>query len=399
MKKLLTLSAFTFSLLLVVPTTSHAADSLAALVRLLGSGSSTQLQLDVLRGMSEAMEGRARVPMPAGWKDVEPVLAKSANNEIRTLAQTLGLKFGSTSALAALKATLKNPANPTDERRDALKALVSVKDPELPSMLQSLLKDPAISGDAIRGLAGFNDDGTPAAILAAYHSLDDRDKRDAVNTLASRKAYARQLMAAVEQNTVPKQALTADVLRQLRNLHDQEVNASIEKVWGSFREISADKKKQIAKYKAIYYAGGSSPGNASRGRAIFNRTCFQCHTLYGVGGKVGPDLTGSNRGDLDYLLQNVVDPNALIPNEYRTSTIEMKDDRVITGIVKSQDNNALTVATANDLLVLPRKDISSIQQSELSMMPEGLLDNLPDQEIRDLIYYLRLPNQAPLPKE
>ncbi|MBI1178214.1 c-type cytochrome [bacterium] len=399
MKKLFILPVVTLSLLLVVQVHAQAADSLAALVQVLNASNDTQLQLDVLRGMSEAMEGRARVPMPAGWDQAEPVLTRSSNDEIRSLAQTLGLKFGSATALASLKATLKNTSAPVGDRREALKALASIKDPELPSILQSLVKDPAISGEVIRGLAGFNDDETPGAILTAYNSLDDTAKRDAVNTLASRKSYARQLMAAVEQGTVPKQALTADLLRQLRNLHDDQVNASIEKVWGAFRESSADKKKQIEKYKGIYYAGGSSPGNASRGRAIFNRTCFQCHTLYGVGGKVGPDLTGSNRGDLDYILQNVVDPNAVIPNEYRTSTIEMKDDRVITGIVKSQDNNALTVATANEMLVLPRKDIAEVQQSELSMMPEGLLDNLQEQEIRDLIYYLRLPNQAPLPTE
>jgi putative heme-binding domain-containing protein len=395
MKKLFL--ALTVFLGTAIAFSARAADSLGSLVQLLGSSGDSQLQLDVLRGMSEAMEGRARVPMPPGWDKVEPLLVGSANGEIRMIAQTLGLKFGSASALAALKGTLQNSAAPVEERREALKALASIKDPGLPATLQSLVKDPAVGGDAIRGLAAFNDDRTPEAILSAYGSLNDGDRRDAVNTLASRKSYARLLMAAVEKDTVPKQALTADVLRQLRNLNDESVNAGIQKVWGAFRESSADKKKQIEKYKAIYYAGGSSPGNASRGRAIFNRTCFQCHTLFGVGGKVGPDLTGSNRGDLDYILQNVVDPNAVIPNEYRTSTIEMKDDRVITGIVKSQDSTALTVATANEQLVLPRKDIASVQQSELSMMPEGLLDNLPEQEIRDLIYYLRLPNQAPLP--
>lgn len=400
MKKMLLLLSVVSALALLDPVPVRAAGSLTSLVQVLGSaGGDTEMQLDILRGLSQAMEGRARVPMPGGWQAIEPTLTKSSNGEIRSLAQTLGLKFGSAAALLELRATLQNAGAALDERQEALKALASVKDNELPGILQHLVKDPAIGGDAIRSLAGFSDDHTPDAILSAYGSLDDSGKRDAMNTLSSRKPYARRLMAAVESGEVPKQALTADLLRQLRSLNDKQVDDSITKVWGAFRESSADKKKQIEKYKGIYYAGGSSPGDASRGRAIFNRTCFQCHTLYGVGGKVGPDLTGSNRADLDYLLQNVVDPNAIIPNEYRSSTIEMKDDRIITGIVKSQDAAALTVATPNEMLLLPRKDISSIQQSELSMMPEGLLDNLQDQEIRDLIYYLRLPNQAPLPKE
>jgi putative heme-binding domain-containing protein len=375
----------------------YAADPMSSLVQLLGANRDTQFQLDVLRGMNQALEGRAEVPMPAGWEKVEPALMRNANGEIQSLAQTLGLKFGSQPARAALKATLEDTSAPAGRRRDAMKALSSIKDTELPAVLQSLVTDPAMSGDAIRGLAAFNDPGTPTALVKAFPSLDDDDKRDAVNTLASRSAYARRLMAAVEAGTISKELLTADLLRQLRNLNDPQVNAGIEKVWGSFRESTADKMQLIEKYKATYYAGGSSPGNASRGRAVYNRVCFQCHTLYGDGGKVGPDLTGSNRSDLDYILQNMVDPNAVIPNEYRTSTIELKDDRVLTGIVKSQDQNALTVATANETLVLPRKDIAEILQSELSMMPEGLLDTLPDQEVRDLIYYLRQAAQASLP--
>lgn len=385
--------------LLALPSPLRAADSLPQLVRLLGSSNDTQLQLDLLRGLSQAMDGRAQVPMPAGWDAVEPALVRSGNGEIRSLTQALGLKFGSPAALTALKQILRNPQAETGERRNALRALLTVRDAEMPALLQALVKDPALSGDAVRGLAAFADETTPGAILSAYGSLSDEAKRDAVNTLASRPAFARSLLTAVDQGTVPKQALTADLLRQLRNLNDGDVKAALEKVYGTFRESPADKQQQINKFKAVYFAGGSQPGDAPRGRVVYERICAQCHTLFDVGGTVGPDLTGSARSDLDYILQNMVDPNAVIPNEYRTSTIELKDDRVITGIVKSQDQSALTVATANETLVLPRKDIADIFQSELSMMPEGLLDTLTDQEVRDLIYYLRQPAQASLPAQ
>src|SRR5580765_6184585 len=138
-------------------------------------------------------------------------------------------------------------------------------------------------------------------------------------------------------------------------------------------------------------------GSPSRGRAIFSKTCQQCHTLFEVGGKVGPDITGSNRGELDYILQNVVDPNAVIPNDYRTSTLETKDDRVITGIVTRQDENAVTIVIPGETLVIGRKDIQSLTQGDVSMMPEGLLDALNEAEVRDLIAYLKNPTQVPLP--
>ena len=201
------------------------------------------------------------------------------------------------------------------------------------------------------------------------------------------------------RGTIPRNALTAEIIRQLRNLKNAGIDAELQKVYGVIRESSADKQKEIERYKRIYQAGGSQPGDAPRGRAAFARICQQCHTLFEVGGKVGPDLTGSNRADLDYILQNIIDPNAVIPNDYRASTAEMKDGRSITGIVKQQDDKSVTVITQNETLTLPRNEIQSLQQSELSMMPEGLLAPLTDQEARDLLYYLSRPGQVPLPGE
>ena len=143
-------------------------------------------------------------------------------------------------------------------------------------------------------------------------------------------------MSAVSSGALPKTDLTAELIRSLRNLKNPELIAELDKVWGTVRESSADKKMIIDHYMRVYHAGGSQPGDASRGRAVFNRTCQQCHTLFGEGGKVGPDLTGSNRGDLGYILENVVDPNAVIPNDYRAWNVETTDDRNVTGIVKQQ---------------------------------------------------------------
>src|SRR6185295_10998525 len=158
--------------------------------------------------------------------------------------------------------------------------------------------------------------------------------RDALNTLASRAAFAEPMLAAIAQGTIPRNALTAEIIRQLRNLKNAGLDLKLEKVYGVIRESSADKQQEIERYKRIYRAGGSQPGDATRGRAVFARICQQCHTLYEVGGKVGPDLTGSNRADLDYILQNIIDPNAVIPNDYRVSNLEMKDGRSMIGLVK-----------------------------------------------------------------
>ncbi|HYT58969.1 MAG TPA: c-type cytochrome [Haliangiales bacterium] len=396
---LLACSLFLFSTA-ALPARNHAgSDPLPLLVQVLSETRDPQVQLDILRGLSAAFKGRRQVPMPKGWEQIETRLGQSANTDVRGLAQSLSLTFGSSRALAALRQTLRGPSADLNARGTALNSLLDTKDAGLPPILKVLLADANLRGAAIRGLAVYDDPGTPAAILAVYPSLDGPEKRDALNTLASRAVFAKPLIAVVADGKIPRNALTADIIRQLRNLKNADIDADLQKVYGTIRESSADKKKEIERYKQIYRAGGSQPGDALRGRAVFARTCQQCHTLFDAGGKVGPDLTGSNRGDLDYILQNILDPNAIIPNDYRASTVDMKDGRSLTCLVKQQDDKSMTVVTQNETLVLPRNEIESIQQSELSMMPEGLLAPLNDQEVRDLLYYLSRPGQVPLPPD
>jgi putative heme-binding domain-containing protein len=390
-------------LLLVAPVlraqSDKDADPLPMLVHVLRGTSDSELQLDILRGLSAAFKGRRQVPMPKGWEAVEAQLEGSPNADVRALAQSLSLTFGSTWALVTLRKTASDRSADLNTRRTALNSLLDTKDAGLPPLLQQLLNDADLRGAAVRGLAAYDDPKTPAAILAVYNSLDGSEKRDALNTLASRAAFAEPMLAAIAQGTIPRNALTAEIIRQMVNLKNAGIDAELQKVYGVIRESSADKQKEIERYKRIYRAGGSQPGDAPRGRAVFARICQQCHTLFEAGSKVGPDLTGSNRVDLDYILQNIIDPNAVIPNDYRASTAEMKDGRSITGLVKQQDDKSVTVITQNETLTLPRNEIQSLQQSELSMMPEGLLAPLTDQETRDLLYYLSRPGQVPLPGE
>jgi putative heme-binding domain-containing protein len=354
-------------------------------------------EFEILGGLQAALKGQRTAPKPEGWEEVEKLYEASRNSDLRAQVQSLSLTFGSPVALSALKKTLMDKSADPAVRKKACDSLLAAKASELAPSLQELLADPDLQGTALRGLAAYDDAKTPAAILSVYNSLSDTHKRDALNTLASRAAYAKPLLAAVSSGNVAKKDLTADLVRQLRNLKSAELDEQIAKVWGVMRESAADKQTEIEKYKKIFYAGGSQPGDASRGRAVFSRVCQQCHTLFDTGGKVGPDLTGSNRGDLDYILQNIVDPNAVIPNDYRAWNLETTDGRSMSGILKQQDEASVTIVTANETLVLPRKEIASLSESQLSMMPEGLLQQISEQEVRDLIYYLRGPAQAPMP--
>jgi putative heme-binding domain-containing protein len=355
------------------------------------------LRLDVLRGMEAALRGRNGVPAPAGWGDLETRLSEAPDLETRRLARNLGTVFGSPRALEALRNIASDTKAAAADRTAALETLLRTRDAGLVPLLQRLTAEPGIRGTAIRGLAGFDDARTPSVLLAGFTALGVAEQRDALNTLASRTAYARPLVEAVAAGKVPKAALTADLVRQLRSLKDAGLAAELTRIWGVMKETSPDMKAEVERVKKVYWAGGSQPGDAPRGRVVFNQVCAQCHHLFDTGGNVGPDITGANRADLDYLLQNILYPNAVIPNEYLASTVETKDERVLTGMIKSQDANGVTLQTANDVVTLPRSEVRKIEPTTISMMPEGLIANLTEQQTRDLLYYLSRPGQVPLP--
>jgi putative heme-binding domain-containing protein len=122
---------------------------------------------------------------------------------------------------------------------------------------------------------------------------------------------------------------------------------------------------------------------------LFQQHCATCHRFFGEGGKVGPDITGAQRNNLDYLLENIVDPNASVSHDYRMHVIVTDDGRVITGLVESENQRSLTLLTAQDRIVIPTEEIEQRKLADVSIMPTGLLQSLSQHEIRDLFGYLQ----------
>jgi putative heme-binding domain-containing protein len=119
--------------------------------------------------------------------------------------------------------------------------------------------------------------------------------------------------------------------------------------------------------------------------------------MYGEGGKIGPELTGSNRSDLDYFLLNVLAPSYDVPEGYRMVIITSKDGQVSVGNVIEEDANKVVLNMVGQQSVIAKADVKTRVTSKTSMMPEGLLLALKDHEILDLVKYLRTEKQVPLP--
>src|SRR5207245_5060373 len=137
-------------------------------------------------------------------------------------------------------------------------------------------------------------------------------------------------------------------IRQLQSLKQPELAAKLAKVWGEVRPASAEKAKLMAKYKAELKPDVLKKANLANGRALYTKACATCHRLFGEGGDIGPDLTGSQRTNLDYVLENVLDPSAIVPREYQVTVVVTKAGRTLSGLIKKESDAAITLQLPNE---------------------------------------------------
>ena len=370
------------------------AKGLAALAPALNSDRD-DLRSDVLDGVLDALRGRKQVPRPEGWNDLYAGLSAVKSPALLDKALLLAVILDEPKAVEALRTILLDPKADAGRRATALTTLAERRTPGLGRDLPGLLDDDALRARAIRAMAAFNDPDAPRVLLDRYAKLAPADREDVVATLAARPAWAMALLDAIDRGVVPRRDVSVTIARQVQALNDAALTKRLEAVWGTVRATSADKAALIGKYKAILGSGKPDPAN---GRAVYQRTCHACHKLFDAGGDVGPELTGSDRANADYILENVLDPSATVAYEYTVTNVATSDGRLVSGILRGQTPAVLTVQTANERVLIPAEDVEDVKRSNVSMMPEGQLETLSEQEVRDLFSYLASPGQVDAPK-
>jgi len=380
---------------------SFAAESpgLDSLVRLLGDSDDAQLQQDLLTGIAEGLEGRRSVEMPSTWPTALAKLQQSSSSTVRDRAIQLALVFDDPDAIRLLRDRAVSAKASVEDRARAIELLVAKKDAGFDELLILLVANPKTTRSALRGLAEYDHPETVETILRNYSWFDADARQDSLQTLASKRTWAAQLLDAIEAKEIEASDLNAYTVRQLHSLGSEELTARVQSLWGEVRATPADKAKLIARYKEQLTAETLANADLSAGRQLFNRTCANCHRLFGEGKQVGPDITGSQRTNLDYVLQNLVDPSGAVSKDYQLHIVVTTGGRVITGLVVSENEQALTIQTVNEQIVVPLDEIEDRALSPLSMMPDGQLQTLSSTEVRDLIAYLGSRAQVTLPKQ
>ena len=351
---------------------------------------------DLLFGMRDGLDGRNETQAPEGWTSVFIEL-EAAGGETASIARQLEQRFGGDRVVKKMLSTLRNAGASIDDRIQALRGLAGRKRAELRPRLLALFHEKSLRSEAIRSMAAFDDAGLGKALLEHYSELSAGDKLEAIHALAARPGYGGQLTAAIKSGAVPRRDVPAYVARLLRRV----VGSGFVEVWGPVDALPAEQAAAFKKYKALLSKGALAGANPGHGREVFEKTCSSCHKLYGKGGLIGPDITGANRTNIDYLLGNILTPSAIIQDAYRMQMVLMRDGRLYSGIpaVESERVLELRVANQEKPVALAKSQIASREIAPVSMMPEGLLANLSDAEVLDLVAYLQKLKQVPLPKK
>lgn len=371
---------------------------ISRLTEVLGKSSSSALQEDLLGGMTDALRGLRRAKPPTDWSNLAAQLMNSPVASVKALARELSVVFGDGRALEDLRRQVADTQADLTSRRQALRVLVQSRAEGLVPLAQGLLGEIEIAPDAVQALGTSGAPEVADILLKQYRSLRSvAAKAEAVQALASRPAFATRLLEAVTSGAISRADVGAVHLRQLRSLGQAGISQRVDELWPLSRPLSAEKQKRLAEFKARLLPESLARADASNGRKLFQQACASCHKLFGEGGQVGPDLTGSDRRNLDYLLDNLLDPSGVVPENFRMSVITLKDGRVVNGLVGSGNDRTLNVQSATEKLVLERAEVESVKPSSFSMMPEGLVDALSDAQLQELVRYLMSPGQVPLP--
>ena len=322
-------------------------------------------------------------------KALNDYMAKQSGGDL-----TLALRSGSADALKSALKLLEDKKASSTARIAIAKTLAELGKQEAVMPMVNILKatnPPGLKRGILQAAAKFDDERIPEALLMNWEAQIAGDKalrEDALRVMSGRKEWAQILVSFVNDWKVPTKHFTVDIVRQLSLHKDPEIDAAIEKHWKGLLATGPTeaKKKESERIKAVLKTG---LGDAAKGKIQFMGRCAICHKLFDEGGSIGPDLTGYDRSNADFWLDNLFMPSMEIREGFGAYIVKTKGGQILTGLMDAQDANGIVIKDmANNKTALKQTDIESMTASPVSLMPEGLTTGMSDADLKDFFAYL-----------
>ncbi|HLT93337.1 MAG TPA: c-type cytochrome [Membranihabitans sp.] len=346
----------------------------------------------LMNGLQEGLRGKSVSTLPEELLvAMEPYRATGEGEYAMTLRQN---------PEEILPQVLEIVADPEAELSERLSYIRIMGENDFPNAVPVLLdilkrrpimESKAVKITALNALQRYDQNTIATDILAAYPNIlreDPEVRLAALNLLVSRQDWA---IALIDEITGTSVIHSDDVPIELANrmilLDDEALTEQIHKIWPATEASSTDQKFQSIKRLASIIKSGT--GEVASGKIIYSTACGICHRLNDEGGNIGPDLTGYDRQDLSTLLIQIVDPSNDIREGYVNYLIRTHDGRTITGFLSDRSEHTITVQPYGSKPIhLSMAEIEKLEPQSTSLMPEGILERLSDQEVQDLFAYL-----------
>jgi putative heme-binding domain-containing protein len=303
---------------------------------------------------------------------------------------TLRLRQRQPAAIEEALRTLREGKAPAKDRAGLARLLGELQEKTAVPVLLGLLdaKEPDLVTATLSALQGFGDEAIAAKILERYKSFPPSVREVAENVLVARPAWGLALLQAIDAGKLTAKDVSEDAPRRLTLHKDARIPPLVKKIFGSvLGETTEAMKATIERLGKVVRA---ERGDPAAGKKLFGQSCGKCHQLFGEGGQVGPDLTTFKRDDIDHMLLHIVNPSAEIREGYETHVVVTEDGRVVQGFLVDRDEQVVILRGADgQTYTIAKNKIDEMRAIRLSLMPENLLRDLTDQQVRDLFAYLR----------
>ena len=344
----------------------------------------TQLHRDkLMAGFTQALEGQALPRLP---DELIEQLRQLDNPPL-----VLRVRLGDSAALGQALSVIADTAKPTKDRIELIRATSDAGVDGLKPSLLILVQTEPNADVVVAGLLAlqrFVDDSLGQAVVGRYPEFPAAARPTAISFLASRPAWSRRLLAAVKSGSLAKRDIAASTVEVLL-AHGGSVAAQARNLWPSAGE--AKPTTQAAEIARVRSVVEGRPGSPYRGRELYMQRCAACHKLFHKGGQIGPNLTHYQRNDLDTLLPGILDPSREIREGFEQMHVQTRDGRLLSGFLTDRTDKLLILRGIDGGdTVVEQSQVESTYVSPRSLMPEGLLVGLTDQQIRDFFAYLRI---------
>ena len=337
----------------------------------------------LLTGFEEAYKGRSLAGLP---DQLVAAIAKSGGG-----STALKLRQGDAEAIKTAVTAVESGKGSATDRLQFLQIFGEIRRPEFIPVLLKVVdseKNAALVSAALTALQAFDDLRVGQSVVKSLKGIPGDARLVAETLLGSRPVWAIELLEAVDRGELKPDDVSDTALRKILQHDKNRIGELVAKHWGSVAGATTEEmRSEVKRLMAIVEAAS---GNPKKGKVLYMENCGKCHTLFTEGGKVGPDLTSFKRDNLERVMINVVNPSLEIREGFENYIIITTDGRVVNGFLADKDNQVVVLRGVDGQnLIFRRDEIDDMRAIKRSVMPEGSVKKLTDQQIRDLFAYLR----------